>query len=519
MLKTFQNAYRVKNTYRVNSFIYSLKMIPLVGKLIPYNFYSDSALKILGYIVSGFMELLETFGYKLLYIFGAFFLPYQFFENPGPDVFLHIFFFMTLAGAFANAPLLVNSKDKFYAISLLKMDAKEYTVSCFAFYLLKVFLGMEIFMLIFCLIFGANPFIALLPGLFVVLVKIAYAALEVHMKSRTGRSPKAWSVIAGIVFVLLAYGLPFLGVVLNQWIFAALFLAFLGLAVFSLFYLRQFHGYRALYKAGLPGMDLILNPKAGSTAIISKRMREKIDYTAQAESSKSGYAYFHQLFMARHRKLLSRSANRIALVCLGLVAAVLAVLFFVPDTAGPLNHVPLRFLPYFTFLMYAINRGQTVTQAMFMNCDHSMLSYRFFRQPKDILGLFTKRLLSVVAINLSPALVIGGGLAAILYFSGGTDNPLNYVVLLASIAALSVFFSVHHLVMYYLLQPYNADVEMKSKMYNIVSGITYMVSYIFIQVELPTLEFGSAVIAFTLLYLVFSLVLAYKYAPKTFHLR
>lgn len=44
-------------------------------------------------------------------------------------------------------------------------------------------------------------------------------------------------------------------------------------------------------------------------------------------------------------------------------------------------------------------------------------------------------------INAVPALVIGVGLCMTLYASGGTKNPMNYVVLLVSVLAMSLFFS------------------------------------------------------------------------------
>ena len=109
-----------------------------------------------------------------------------------------------------------------------------------------------------------------------------------------------------------------------------------------------------------------------------------------------------------------------------------------------------------------------MTQAMFMNCDHSMLTYRFYRQPEAILKLFKARLKTLVKINLIPALVLACGLPFLLFVTGGTDNPLNYALLFVSILAMAVFFSVHHLVLYYLLQPYN--VHMESKKRHVFSG-------------------------------------------------
>lgn len=97
----------------------------------------------------------------------------------------------------------------------------------------------------------------------------------------------------------------------------------------------------------------------------------------------------------------------------------------------------LIYLPYFVFIMYMINRGTVVTQAMFMNCDHSMLTYRFYRTPKVILALFKERLKTLIGINLIPALVIAIGLPLILFITGGTDNPLNYLVLFVSIIAIA----------------------------------------------------------------------------------
>ena len=65
-----------------------------------------------------------------------------------------------------------------------------------------------------------------------------------------------------------------------------------------------------------------------------------------------------------------------------------------------------------------------------MNCYHSLLTYSFYKQPSFILRLFQIRLRELMKINAVPALVIGIGLALILFATGGTDNPLNYVCLL-----------------------------------------------------------------------------------------
>ncbi|HJA13000.1 MAG TPA: hypothetical protein H9799_08680 [Candidatus Mediterraneibacter merdipullorum] len=122
-------------------------------------------------------------------------------------------------------------------------------------------------------------------------------------------------------------------------------------------------------------------------------------------------------------------------------------------------------------------------------------------------------------VNAVPAAIIGAGLSAILYVSGGTENPLNYVVLFVSILCMSLFFSIHYLTIYYLLQPYNAGTEIKSGMYQVIMSATYLVCLFLMNLRMPILVFGTACIAFCVLYSIVACILVYRYAPRTFRLR
>ena len=44
-------------------------------------------------------------------------------------------------------------------------------------------------------------------------------------------------------------------------------------------------------------------------------------------------------------------------------------------------------LAWFIIIMFIVNRGAIITQAMFFNCDHAMLNYNFYREEKTILNL------------------------------------------------------------------------------------------------------------------------------------
>lgn len=174
-------------------------------------------------------------------------------------------------------------------------------------------------------------------------------------------------------------------------------------------------------------------------------------------------------------------------------------------------------LAWFVIIMYFINRGAIVTQAMFYNCDHAMLTYNFYREPKVLLNLFKKRLITVIKINLVPALALAIGMSILLFLSGATLN-INYITIPVFIIILSIFFSVHYLAIYYLLQPYNKDMQVKKVSYSLVSILVYFVSYSIKDVVMSSVMFSIVGILFTLVYIVISLFLVYKIAPKTFKL-
>lgn len=287
---------------------------------------------------------------------------------------------------------------------------------------------------------------------------------------------------------------------------------------FCFAYVWRFRKYRTVCRTLLTSNSLVMNT-VSSAQVTQNTYLKKIETDLSQTSSKSGYAYFNELFIKRHSKMLTKATKKISLVSAGILAAAAFAGYYRPDIMSKINELLLTYLPYSLIIMYFINRGRAITGALFMNCDHSMLTYRIYRQPKAILSLFTERLKYVSAINLMPASVIALGLPLLLYVSGGTTNPVNYLILPVSILVISVFFSVHTLVLYYLLQPYNAKMETKNPIYSILDMVTYYICFFAAGKVASTLAFGIGVTIFCVLYVVIALVLVYRLAPITFRLR
>ncbi len=522
MNKTLRITFSLKNTYRVNSILYAFKQLPLIKKLLPSTLYQVQGLKVFANILSVLWEIVSAFLGKLLYfavMIAAIGTLYQ--AVPQPQLFLHLLFCLTLLGGVVNTYLLNPSKDKYYALMLLRMNAKQYTLVNYGYVLVKCIVGFLPFSLLFGLHNAVPLWICLIIPFFVAGVKLTIAAItlrdfEQHQKvfNENHLTRLVWLLIAA--FLLAAYGLPALGLVLPVPLTTVGMLLFLVLGAMSVTKLVTFSQYRELSQQILAdSMNQMDTAKKRSLAANQKMISTDTGIT----SKKTGFEYLNELFIKRHKKILWAASLKITAVCALLLLTALVAFYLFPEFKTHTNELLMTFLPYFVFILYAINRGTGFTRALFMNCDHSLLTYSFYKQPNQILKLFAIRLREIIKINLPPAAVIGGGLALLLFASGGTDNPLNYAIVFVSIVCMSVFFSVHYLVIYYLLQPYNAQTDMKSATYKLVLTITYLVCFYLMKLRMPIFVFGLLTIVFCVLYCAIACVLVYRFAPKTFRLR
>ena len=526
MARTLRITFSLRNTYRVNNILYALKQIPLVGRILPETLYQEPGLKILANIISVLWEIFAALigkGVYFLILLGAAAL------YPSPEkraLFLYLMVICTVLGGFMNTYMFNPTKDKYYALILLRMDARSYTLVNYVYALIKLAAAYLLFGLLTGGLVDLPVWQRVLLPLFAVGVKLFAAAYMLRDYEKTGNAsnenkvgPLYWAAL--FLGLAAAFGLPAIGIFLPET--ASLIFMGLGVALgaFSAGRILRFALYREMYQELLGDwMDQMDKGGASKTASAARKQSEKaISADTGITSSRNGFEYLNELFIKRHQRILWRAAEKIAFVCLILVLAALIALSLYPEVKAVVNELTMQFLPYFVFILYAINRGTGFTQALFINCDSSLLTYSFYKKPGQILKLFRIRLREIIKINLLPAFVIGAGLAVLLFASGGTDNPVNYAVLVVSVLCMSVFFSVHYLMIYYLLQPYTAGAEMKSGTYKIVMTVTYFVCYLMMRVQMPTFIFGLMTIVFCVAYSVIACVVVYRMAPKTFKLR
>ncbi|WP_019680278.1 hypothetical protein [Ruminococcus flavefaciens] len=529
MFKTFRISFMLKNTYRTNAILHGIKQLPFIGKLIPDTVYGMPAFKIIAYVIAIIYEISTLLIWKLAYFF--FFIALwtmigDVSRQLQPEFFLHLLIPLTITGAFIHNFMFEAEKHKYYAMMQLNMDSRQFTLVNYFYELAKYFIGFLICGLLFGLILGLHIWECLLIPVFAASAKTLVCAYQINRFKRGKPVTNSSSLLKnGLLLIGLCLFIPglyitgLLGFTIPRyasWAIMAFVIAGTALTCRSIF---SFTEYRAMNKEILSSQLINQMDKSAQRRMIVDRNRKIISLDKNISSNKNGFEYLNELFIKRHRKTLWGNSIIITAVISGLIILASVVCIMVPKVGSGLNETLMRSLPYFCIIMYAINRGMYFTQALFMNCDHSLLTYSFYKEPKSILSLFRIRLREITKVNLLPAATGGAGLALLLFLSGGTDNPINYAVLFVSICAMSIFFSVHYLTIYYLLQPYNAGTEIKSGTYQVINIGTYMVCFFFMNVKLPTLYFGLSTIAFCVLYCIIACILVYKFAPKTFRIR
>lgn len=536
MLKTFVLSTGISNTYEKNSIIHWFRSLPLIGKHIPYEAYGNSVIRVLAHIIMVFKRISTFCLSELIYIGGILaasmaagaFDGFEFFAD---SFFEHVFLGGLLIGMLVNSQLFDPTEDKYYSIVLMRLDARKTVLSHFIYGLIRKLTGYLIMALPVCLIAKVNFFIYLALVIATIMGKFVGARIKLVFVEKDKIGTHSGITLAAIVVITVIFaGLVLLGNLVTPLIILVISLLITVVGVFSFKKFWAYENYRDICKVFLTEDKIFIKETAkkktkNNEKVIASDVLKKVDIKATEESNKKGYAYFNELFFKRHRKILGNRTRLLCIVLLAITTVCTLGLTFLKIRNGEVS-LPINLsmvIMCAPFLMYFINTGESVTNAMFINCDSAMLTYNFYRTPSVILGVFKQRLLMLIRLNILPSILIATILSIVTWFSGEPYYLVDYVSLYVIFISLSVFFSVHRLVIYYLLQPYTEGMEKKSSAYAIVNSLTYVVSYMLFTMKSDLFAepktFAIITFAFSVIYIVIALLLVYKLAPRRFKIR
>ncbi len=519
MINTLKTALKIDLTYSINSYIYIFKKLPILKKIIDGNAYKNDKFKKFIRMFSVFISMCKAIFFKLLYFFVLYYISGLINKNNITDTFIFIYFIFTFIGMIVNYYVLSTDKKKYFSLILFNMDAKKYMKASLLWNLFLSFILNCLGFLVFSNFLNYSVIDVMFLVLFSTTARIVGDAFSVYYYKKHGilftADYRHTLAVIGVFFVIGS--LPFFDIFVPGMVIYCTLFIFLIASVYCYIYLMSVNDYKLIYKK-INTYDASINSYGNSYARSEMvQIKDKDKYIDSRKlKDKEGYDLFNTIFFERHKEILMRSARNLSII--SVLVIVILVVFACNDRnlSSQIEEFLFNRLGWFVLIMYLINRGSVVTQAMFYNCDHAMLKYNFYRNSNVILGLFKKRLVLLIKINLLPAIVIAIGSIVLLGITTDVSLAINFIMIPLFIIVLSVFFSVHYLVIYYLFQPYDKNLQIKSVSYTLVSLITLVLAYFLSGLVMSSVYFSILGIILTIVYIIVSLKFVYKFAPRTF---
>lgn len=483
MIRTFFLSLKIDYFSAINSFLYSFQKVKFLDKIL-HPLYKKTGFKIFLSFLSSILTLFSSILTEAIYLFVIYKMSqYLSKENLFPT-FLHIYVIFAMIGMFIHTNLLEIGSKHYMNICLLSMNAKDYLLSHLLYNNILHFFIHSILLYYFIGSLNENLLFCFLLPAISVFSKIIGEMINLKYYAKTKiRIPENYVLYFSIVITLLAVTfLPYFSIFIpsNFYPFITIFL-FLFF-IYSLFYLFTYQNYLCIVKEILRTRVLSKSTNFQTKDLVEVKDKQK-EITTDKLKNKKGYDLIHTIFFERHKNILLNSSIKISvfLMILGMIG-----IFYFQKNQDMVKNVSFFFkkdLGTLILFLYFINRGGMITQAMFMNCDHALLRYNFYRNSEVITGMYQKRLKTVTLINLLPAFVIG--ILLVLYGYLFTNySVVSFLFLFLTSLILSMFFSIFYLMTYYLFQPYNSEFRMVRFSYSFCHFITFLVCLILIRIPI-----------------------------------
>jgi len=524
-MKSFFTFFKLRYAISFNTFIYRLKQLPLIKKLVRKEVYRNKIERIIWSLIYTLFTILRLLFSNLTYLFfigfSIFLIGNEFTPDFQSDSFIQTYELMFLGtsvvfGSFINS-LTAASLDNYYAVRLMKANCKQYLWFEFLMLYLPKLAILLPFTFFVANLSNTSILIALMMCASWVMLRVFSLFFELFISKF--KRYKGIKLVMIAISALVTIGCALLLINKNaffiDWRIVLIISAFLVLIGYAVN--RKFD-YEALAIKRFTLNDVV---KAENVAIEMTKQSVKIsdkDYELSASIlDKKGFVFFNDVFMSRHRRLLLKPILIYSsIIAVAIIISILAGFFYPEVIKGIADSLAERVSVFF-FMMYFINRGENYTNALFFNCDVSMLRYSFYRSPKNILTNFWIRFRNLAVLNMIPSILLVILVLILFMFSGlGAFDMFMYAI---QILEISLLFSIHYLFLYTMFQPYTENLQQKSYIARFSHSFLYILFYILREVKLPILPAFITVTIIMILYALIGSWAIMKYASNRFRLR
>ena len=574
--KTLFKVIHLRSIIGYNGLVFALKKTPLIGKLLPDSLYRTTALKIIYWIFHIIKEAFMLFigkiaGLSLVYLIAMFMKAEYIEQGIAPQGvsesvlfgIFSLFFFMVyaLCGILIGVPVFKCPPEKEYLVFMLRMNARKLDNTLFVYDLLKLVAGYLI-VAPFAAVFGAPVWVWLGIPVLAVFIKLFGAGLQAytfklkskrHKAMRNGTASVIFRMLVAVLFVPMLFVIVINGFFIPAWIIISVAALLMLLGVWGFIQLNNFDSnlHRRALRDNITRTEIEHHKAQYDTT----RQFKKIKAKGSVKGDKKGFDYLNALFVRRHRKLLIVQPV-VFIVCVAIVVGLVITAFisnyhahFGTDNTvhmvldNLLNMMLCRgyedsLMPFeadsgsifFRYLAQDHMLGMIIllafsdisfraTQAMYINCDNSLMTFSFFKQREKIMQLFDIRFKQLIKLNIIPAIVCGLCANLLLFYTGGQDYPFQYLVNILICFLISVVNSITWLSLYYLFQPFTTSVNVKSGAYIAARTVISLISLHICWIPCKSWLLLGIMLVFTAAYVIILRKLVRKHSSKTWKVK
>lgn len=537
LIKTLNFLVNIQISSLANRILYYLQRMPVLGVKIKDTVYAKIGLKRIAALIASLLFIVWGFLRHMLYIGLVVYIPILLFaaelpQNQQLELFWNIFFILSfIVAPVSSARILEPKRNKYVAVKLMRLPATRYMRVTLG----SRYIGFLIYMIPAMFMTSSNLGASLYQGILAVIAVVLWRmfAEYIHLLifQKTGKIiikqvSFVWVII--IIGYVAAFAPMFVHWVptIGQMVLFSMPFMLLCLIVGTLssLWLMLKVSYKEAVDASTQRDDPYLDfnkmmKEANTSAVAAKESDydyESILLNPEKHLHLQGYAYMNALFFSRHQSLVRTPFIKRLLIATGLGLAAILLAYFNVDPTMDTDSMLRSLLPILIFVMSFITMGENLCKGLFYNCDLTLLRYSFYR--RDTFQHYRIRLRKLITMNT----LIGAVFAFMLTIALLIIEPANItnmIIIWISVIALSVFFSVHYLYTYYILQPFTTELDVKNPFYFL---FTYVISAIYIVMFILRLEpivFAITVSTASLIYLVISYPLVRKYGPKMFRIK
>ena len=342
--KTIRSMYRLRYIVGYNGFIYKLKLLPLIGRLLPDDLYSIGFFKVIYAIWKFIAEFFMLFFLKVLGLSGIYafsFIMRELAESSPEEIggvsiaqfqgtqFMMLFFAYAFAGILLNTNLFSYTPEKEYAVFMLRMDARRINISYFVLNLMALFIGYSGVNLVFGIISGMPFLMWFFTPLIAVLIKLAGAGIKlgiINLKRKLGaKIASGKSELVGIFFkVFIGFNIITAVLIMSfnaycppVYVLPVISGVIAVLAIAGFFVIRDFDAYAHKQMLSRSKETYDVEKSSYKSPDRTKRLKKVNKVSAvdtRVSSNKKGFAFLNQVFARRYRSVISVRPVVISLV-------------------------------------------------------------------------------------------------------------------------------------------------------------------------------------------------------------